>query len=273
MTSTPPADAPSARELLWRVPFSLYCVTAAYGWMIGTAIASVLAYPFRTPVEQSLWSARAFRKVLWFTRSRVTTTVSPTLDTSRPSVFCFNHVNMLDAHTACASLPQPFVGLMLAWHFKIPGYGWMMKATHGIPVHPASAGRTDELTAEARDRAAKGLSILVFPEGHRTLDGKVGPYKRGMFFMARNADMPVVPVAVRGMYEINRKGSVLFRPGDVSVYIGPQIETCGLDDEGISALAAAMSQRVAAYVSGEDVDGAGIAALADFGRNAPSGES
>lgn len=263
MTDAPNPSRIPFRTLLWQVPFSLYCWTGAFVIMLGTSIVSVLAYPFRTAVEQSLWSARAFRRVLDVTRSHVVPVHDARFDPTRPSVLCFNHVNVLDAHTACASIPQPFVGLMLAWHFKIPGYGWMMKATHGIPVHPGSAGRTDELVRHAKDRAASGLSILVFPEGHRTLDGKVGAYRRGMFFMARAAGLPIVPVAVRGMYEVNHKGTMLITPGEVSVYFGPQLETSGLDDDGIAALAAAVQAAVADYVEGRDPMGRGIAALAD----------
>lgn len=229
--------------------------------MLGTSVVSLAAYPFRSPAAQSLWSARAFRKVLWVTRSKLDITYDEVFDREVPSVFCFNHVNVLDAHTACATIPQPFVGLMLAWHFKLPGYGWMMRATHGIPVHPRAAGRTDELTAEAKQRAAAGLSILVFPEGHRTLDGNVRPYRRGMFFMARAAGLPIVPVAVRGMYAINRKGSALFRPGRASVYVGPQISVEGLSDDEITKLVTAVQAAVADYVEGRDDEGRGLAAL------------
>jgi 1-acyl-sn-glycerol-3-phosphate acyltransferase len=254
----------SLSDRLLEVPFSALCWVSAFGLMIGTSLVSVLAYPFRSPAEQSLWSARAFRPVLGITRSRLRVHYAPGFDDRRPSVFCFNHVNVLDAHTACAVIPQPFVGLMLAWHFHIPGYGWMMRATHGIPVHPRSAGRTDELVAHAKDRLANGLSILAYPEGHRTRDGKVGPYKRGLFFMARNVGMPIVPVAVRGMYEVNRKGSFIIRPGEVSVYVGAQIETAGLDDEAIARLASAVQERVADYVEGRDSTGAGFDTIPSF---------
>ncbi len=257
----PTRESSPLKDRLFDVPFSAYCWASAFGLMIGTSIVSILAYPFRSATEQSLWSARAFRPVLDITRSRVRIEYDPSFDRTRPSVFCFNHVNVLDAHTACAVIPQPFVGLMLAWHFKIPGYGWMMRATHGIPVHPGSAGRTDELAAHAKDRAAKGLSILAYPEGHRTRDGKVGPYKRGLFFMARSAGMPIVPVAVRGMYEVNRKGSFIIKPGEVSIYVGAQLETAGLDDAGIARLAASVQGCVADYVEGRDRTGAGFASL------------
>lgn len=262
-------ESPDARTLIlqdpltaaWQVPFSAYVWGASFGVMIGTSLVSVAARPFRSPAQQSLWSARAFKKILDVSRSEMNIVYDPGFDRERPSVFCQNHVNVLDAFTACASIPQPFVGLMLAWHFKIPGYGWMMKATNGIPVHRNAKNRTELLSAEARDRVSKGLSILTYPEAHRTKDGKVQPFKRGMFFMARDAGLPVVPLAVRGMYEVNRKGSALFAPGEVDVYVGPQIETAHLDDEGIADLAARMSEAMARYVEGTDRDGAGLSAL------------
>lgn len=251
----------SSPPTLADIPFSIACWTGAFGWMLGTSFVSMVAYPFRTPAEQSLWSARAFRRVLDLTRTEVTVHYADGFDRTAPSVFCFNHVNVLDAHTACATIPQPFVGLMLAWHFKVPGYGWMMKATHGIPVHPRASGRTDELIAEARARAANGLSILVFPEGHRTKTGRVGEYRRGMFFMAREAGLPIVPVAVRGMYEVNRKGSFVIRPGAVDVFVGPQIDVSGLDDDAIASVVRDVRNAVADYVEGRDSDGSALARL------------
>lgn len=243
------------------IPFSAKVWGAGFGAMIGTSLVSVAAQRFRSKAEQSLWSAATFAKVLDITKTNLRVTYHPDFDKTRPSVFCQNHVNLVDAFTACASIPQPFVGLMLAWHFKIPGYGWMMKATHGIPVHKG-ARRTELLCEAARERAADGLSILTFPEGHRTNDGQVQPFKRGVFFMARDSALPVVSIAVRGMFEVNRKGSVLIRPGDVDVFVGPQIETAHLDDDGVTTLAANLRDAMSAYVNGDDVGGERIAALA-----------
>jgi 1-acyl-sn-glycerol-3-phosphate acyltransferase len=144
---------------------------------------------------------------------------------------------MLDGPLAAAVIPQPFCGLMNHWHFRIPGYGWLMQLGKSIPVYPRNAGRTAEITEAARERAAEGISILTFPEGHRTLDGNVRPYRRGAFFMARDAAIPVVPMVVRGLYEVNRKGTWMFEPGLVQVYLGTHVETAGLDDDAVSDLA------------------------------------
>lgn len=265
IVSAPAQDrTPSLGQLLWQVPFSGFVWSAGFAVMIGSFMVAAARARARTPVEQSLWSAKAFAQVLKLTGSKVEVSYDPSFDRERPSVFCQNHVNLMDAHMACRAIPQPFVGLMLAWHFKIPGYGWMMRTTNGIPVHPASAGRTRELTRAAKDRAENGLSILTFPEGHRTLDGKMRRLKRGIFFMARDAGMPIVPLAVRGMYELMHKGSMLVSPAEIQVYVGPQVETAGLGDAGIRELASVLGDAMNDYVEGRDVSGASLSALAGW---------
>jgi 1-acyl-sn-glycerol-3-phosphate acyltransferase len=166
-----------------------------------------------------------------FTLGELEIIYDPDFDPERRSVFCQNHVNLMDAHAACASIPHAFCGLMNAWQFKIPFYGTIMRLADGIPVHPGSANRYREVAAAARDRAAKGISILVFPEGHRTTDGKVHEFKKGVFLMAREAGLPVVPLATRGMYELNRKGTWLFTPTKITIYVGAQIETAGISTD------------------------------------------
>ncbi len=154
----------------------------------------------------------------------------------RRGVFMQNHVNLMDAHAACASIPHAFCGLMNAWQFKIPVYGQIMRLADGIAVHPGKAGRFKQVAADAKNRAEKGISILAFPEAHRTLDGKVRPFKRGVFFMARDAGLPIIPLCTHGMYTLMKKGSMRIRRRPVKIFVGPQIETEGLGKQQFSEL-------------------------------------
>lgn len=176
------------------------------------------------------------------TFSRIRVIYDPKLDRERRSVFCQTHVNILDGQLACIPIPHEFCGLHSHWQTLVPGYGWILKLTHGIPVFPNATNRTALITEQARDRLARNISILAYPEGHRTRTGQVGPFKKGSFYMARDAGYPVVPLCVRGMFEVNKPKHKLFRPGNVQIYVGRQMETAGLTDEGIADLAERMRQ-------------------------------
>ena len=214
-----------------QVVYSLAVWGLGFAWMAGVSISwAVVRVIMPGRNTQQLIGTPGMAVCLRFTLSKVTFIYDPAFDRMRTSVFCQNHVNLMDAHAACASIPGPFCGLMNRWQFYIPFYGWIMSLAQGIAVR-SGASRYREIADQARDRAARGISILVFPEAHRTRDGKVHPFKRGVFLMAREAGLPVVPLATRGMYELNRKGTWLLKPSDIRIYIGAQIETADLSDD------------------------------------------
>lgn len=222
------------RKLLKKAAQAVYSLTfwsVSFVWMGGVVVVWSVAQLFlpKSLVHKHV-GMDGMATCFTFAMTKVEIIYDPDFDPERRSMFCQNHVNLMDAHAACASIPHPFCGLMNAWQFKIPAYGWIMKLADGIPVGKG-ANRFREVAAHARDRAEKGLSILVFPEAHRTHDGKVQEFKKGVFLMARDAGMPVVPLATRGMFELNRKGTWLFTPGKITIYVGAQIETAGLSTD------------------------------------------
>ncbi len=225
---------------------------ATMGGVFGAAAALAPVLPFRR--THRFIGAPGMALCLRYTGSEVEVLRHPGFDPGRPSVFCQNHVSLFDAHAACAAIPGPFCGLMNWWHFHVPFYGWLMRLSEGIPVPPRRPGRYAEVARAARGRAAKGLSILTFPEGHRTLDGRVGPFRSGAFRMARDAGLPVVPLASRGLFELMPKGTPLVRPSRVRLLVGPQLETAGLDDEGLAGLAAAVASVVSAFAERGEAD-------------------
>ncbi len=224
--------------ILLRMVWSIIAWTLAYATM---AILCVLYFPpsLFIPFEklQRYGPAQVLSLVPYLTLSRMTITHHPDFDPTRNTVFVMNHTSMLDAHIAIASIPQVFCGVENAAHLNIPFYGWLMRMANAIPVYPRSDGRTSEMIAAARDRAARNISILTFPEGHRTPDGLPRPYKRGAFFMARDASLPIVPICVRGFYKVLPKGPWIVNPGHIEVLVGAPMELDGLSDDEIAARA------------------------------------
>lgn len=152
-------------------------------------------------------------------------------DGRRPGFLCPNHVNVLDPFVLYPASPLFVRALELESHFDIPFYGWMMRRFGMIPVPDAkTTSQVRRLWASVEGALRAGTSLIVFPEGGRTLDGKLRPFKDGVFRMARKFGAPITPVTIAGAYAWNRKGSWRFHPGRVIVTIHDTVQTEGRDE-------------------------------------------
>lgn len=225
--------------------------------VMGTVFLTALICCIFVPFERihRLFPAPVLAHLPYLTLSTMRITYDPDFDQKRVSVFTQNHISMMDGHLACAAIPGVFCGLENAAHFLIPMYGWLMKLGNGIPVPSRSTeGRTEILKEAFLDRASRKISILTFPEGHRTVDGQVRSYRRGAFFMAREAGLPVVPICVRGCYEVLRKGTWIVRPGNIEIFVGAQVETVGLSDHEIGVLTERYFQLTQDWLDGKELE-------------------
>jgi 1-acyl-sn-glycerol-3-phosphate acyltransferase len=221
----------------------------AFGLM-GTALAISLPLTRFVPMErfQTLWAQPLLGQVVRLTRGRRRRRYDPGFDPRRVSVFMMNHTSMLDAHVACWAIPQPLCGVNHEHHFRVPVYGWLLRQANGIGVVKGAAGQGARVAEQVADRLRRGVSILAFPEGRRTQNGRVLPYHRGLFRMARDGGVPVVPVCVRGLWRVLRRGEWIIRPEPLDVFVGPQVETAGLADDEVDALATRCQRFTADFV-------------------------
>ena len=174
---------------------------------------------------------------------------APGFDPTRASIFVCNHVNLFDAFVIYSAIPQFVRGWELESHFKIPAYGWMMKRFGNIPV-PNSASLSDLKKLIQRTRAAldDGVSIIVFAEGSRTQDGRVAPFRRGVFSLLPQLGHPIVPMSIVGSFQFKRKGSWLLHPSKIVVHLHDTIETTGLGKQDAAELRERVHRIVAAPV-------------------------
>ncbi len=179
--------------------------------------------------------------------------VHPDVDPAQPYIFCQNHINHFDHLSMYNSTPHFKQGVELQSHFKYPVYGWFMEARGTVPVPANKKERTEAIYAGMKKELDAGRSILAFPEGTRTLNGRVGPFRKGVFVMAQRLGVPIVPVAVTGMYEVMRKGSLVIRPGhEVTVHVEKPVQVAGRGPDEVPAIAAetraAITKHVDAYL-------------------------
>jgi 1-acyl-sn-glycerol-3-phosphate acyltransferase len=146
------------------------------------------------------------------------------LDARQPYLFMVNHQSNVDIPVLLHSLPA----FQLRWIAKrellwVPFFGWAMWAGKHIAVDRADSGGALGSLKKAATRMAGGISIVVFPEGTRSTDGRLLPFKRGGFLLAAKTGTPIVPVTINGSHKILPKGEWRLRPGIVHVHVGEPI--------------------------------------------------
>jgi 1-acyl-sn-glycerol-3-phosphate acyltransferase len=193
------------------------------------------------------WPQRVFfRNVLRLAGVKYEVKRAPGFDRNCASIFICNHVNLFDAFVVYSAVPQFIRGLELESHFKIPAYGWMMKRFGNIPVSRGGGPSQFKKTLErVLDYIENGISVVIFAEGTRTLNGRVGPFQKGGFVMAHQIGASIVPMSVCGSFQFNRKGSWMLRPSKITVYLHDTISTKGLPKDALDDLIKRVHQIVA----------------------------
>ncbi len=156
-----------------------------------------------------------------------------------PYVYMFNHSSLLDTFVVLAVIPEFTGAIGKKEQFSVPLWGWILKRWGAVPIDRGKLGEAIQSLGMVEDALAKGTSLLIAPEGTRSRDGKLAPFKKGPFHVAYNTKTPIVPMTLLGAYEAKRKGSWILRPGRLTVRIGPLVSVEDQGTGGMTALRAA----------------------------------
>ena len=156
---------------------------------------------------------------------KINTVGAENIPLDKAVVFASNHTSQLDIPVLYFALPVPFCFLVKKELLHIPLFGTIMRKMGHIPVDRSGGKAAMKSLKEAARSVKQGTSIVVFPEGTRSPDGKLLGFKPGVIMIALFAGSPVIPVAIRGTHTALPKGRLLIRPAEIEIKIGKPIDT------------------------------------------------
>lgn len=195
--------------------------------------------------------------VLWICGARFRVEGGEDVDWKKPHLFLMNHQSMLDIPAAFGAIRSPVRFVAKRMLGSIPVLGWYMKATRMILVNREKGSEAVAAIRIAAERLQQGACILIYPEGTRSRDGRLLPFKRGPFELAIASQVDIVPLAIDGAAHVLPRGSARPRRGTIRVRIGAPIPTKGLGRADREALMARVRDEIAAMhrsIGGEGYD-------------------
>ena len=132
-------------------------------------------------------------------------------------IFVANHISNIDPPAVVISIPRRVALLGKKEVFRVPIVGRALLLADMVPVDRTDRAAAIASVEKAKEHLQRGVSFLIYPEGTRSPDGRLRPFKKGSFMMAIEAAVPVVPVAVICAHKLMRKGELALRPGEVGV--------------------------------------------------------
>lgn len=146
-------------------------------------------------------------------------------------IFIANHQGYFDIFALSGYLPAEIRWVAKSSLFLIPFVGWSMYAAGYIPVDRSDRKKSYHAFLMTIEKLKAGCSIVIFPEGTRSVDGTIGPFKKGGPLLSIRSGAPLVPVTLLGTGNIIRKGSAIIRPGKIQIIISPPIPSQTVMDE------------------------------------------
>ena len=208
---------------------------SVYVWLIAmpilvvvtilVALSTIILSPLFPNSKASYFPARFWGRLICFMLFvRVEITGLEHINPKESYVFALNHQSYFDIFVVYGWLPNIFKWIMKAELRKIPFVGLACQAAGHIFIDRSSSVAAAKSIEKAKEQLRNGVSVVIFPEGTRTLTGKMQPFKRGAFRIATDLKLPIVPATLVGSFERLQRNSLRFRYGKVQLHIHPPVD-------------------------------------------------
>lgn len=201
-----------------------------YQWLIAaplfiiatfiTAIVTSLGSIFLNGHFWGYWPPHYWsRFTCWIFFIRVKVTGRENINKKTSYIFVANHQGAFDIFAIYGFLNHNFKWLMKKSLEKIFMVGAACRNAHHIFVDESNMGAIKQTIRQAEETLKDGMSLVIFPEGSRTWDGKMIPFKRGAFMLASEFNLPVVPLTIEGCFDRLPRYTYNITPGTITIRI------------------------------------------------------
>lgn len=162
-----------------------------------------------------------------------------------PCIFISNHQSNVDTWAVTPALPLATKYVIKESLFRWPILGRTLRRAEYVPIDRRDRIRAIESLRLAGERVREGSPVIVFAEGTRSRDGRLAEFKKGPFYMALQARVPIIPVAISGSFEILRPGEWRVYPGTVQVRFLPPVDVTLFQPDDVNGLLLETRRRIA----------------------------
>ena len=197
-----------------------------------------------------LWA----RGCLWASWSGLEVRGAENLCKHRVAVYASNHTSYMDTPIIFAGLPFQFRILAKKGLWAWPFIGWYLHRSGQMPIDTENPQKTLSSLGAAVKLLRSGMPLFVFPEGGRTLEGELQPFLSGAAYLAIRAQVPLVPIAITGAYDLLPMHTHQFYPRKLAIEVGEPIETKGMTVRQIEELTERLREAIAEMLGQTEFD-------------------
>lgn len=237
--------AQNARQVGFFVAGFRAALIYLYTFVLGVPCL-VIAF-FQPQGAASYWFIRTWaRLLLWTCGVKTDVRGKENISADGPFLLMSTHNSHFDIPVLIKEIPRQFRIVGKKSLFRIPIFGWILSVAGYVSVDREDRKQAFASIDKAAENVKSGMPFLIFPEGTRSPDGSLGPFKKGGFVLATKADVPIIPIVVDGTFHVLPKTTWRIRPGRVKIVVGKPIETLTYSYENKEEL----MEKVRAAMSG-----------------------
>jgi len=179
------------------------------------------------------------------------------IDPAKPHIYMTNHQSTVDIFALLASIPVDFKFIVKQELMRVPILGFNMRRAGYIGIERDDPRKAVTSMKAAAERINKGASVLIFPEGTRSIDGKLLPFKRGGFNLALKSRCDIIPVAISNSRLLAPKGSFRFKKGEFQIHFGKPIPLKAYTKRNIAELMDCVREAISVQMTDSSPKGSG----------------